>query len=54
MKNNEKIEIPILEIRKEVEREQIEGLKSLREKRNEETVDVKLKSITMHAVQKIT
>ena len=45
-KNNEEIEIPILEIRKEVEREQIEGLKSLREKRNEDTVDAKLKSIT--------
>ena len=45
-KNNEEIEIPILEIRKEVEREQIGGLESLREKRNEETVDVKLKSIT--------
>ena len=45
-KENEQIEIPILEIRKEVEREQIEGLKSLREKRNEETVDAKLKSIT--------
>ena len=45
-KNNEEIEIPILEIRKEVEREQIEGLTSLREKRNEETVDAKLKSIT--------
>ena len=45
-KNNEEIQIPILEIRKEVEREQIEGLKSLREKRNEETVDAKLKSIT--------
>jgi methylmalonyl-CoA mutase N-terminal domain/subunit len=45
-KNNEEIEIPILEIRKEVEREQIGGLKSLREKRNEETVDARLKSIT--------
>ena len=45
-KNNEEIEIPILEIRKEVEREQIGDLKSLREKRNEETVDAKLKSIT--------
>ena len=45
-KKNEEIEIPILEIRKEVEREQIGGLKSLREKRNEETVDAKLKSIT--------
>ena len=45
-KNNEEIEIPILEIRKEVEREQIEGLKSLREKRNEGTVDAKLKFIT--------
>ena len=45
-KNNEEIEIPILEIRKEVGKEQIEGLKSLREKRNEETVDAKLKSIT--------
>ena len=45
-KNNEEIEIPILEIRKEVEREQIEGLKYLRKKRNEETVDAKLKSIT--------
>ncbi len=45
-KNNEEIEIPILEIRKEVEREQIGGLKSLREKRNEEIVDAKLKSIT--------
>ena len=29
-----------------MEREQIGGLKSLREKRNEETVDAKLKSIT--------
>ena len=45
-KKNEEIEIPILEIRNEVEREQIEGLKSLREKRNEETVDANLKSIT--------
>ena len=45
-KKNEEIEIPILEIRKEVAREQIEGLKALREKRNEETVDAKLKSIT--------
>jgi methylmalonyl-CoA mutase N-terminal domain/subunit len=45
-KENEEIEIPILDIRNEVEREQIEGLKSLREKRNEETVDAKLKSIT--------
>ena len=45
-KENEEIKIPILDIRNEVEREQIEGLKSLREKRNEETVDAKLKSIT--------
>ena len=45
-KNNDEIEIPILVISKEVEREQIEGLKSLREKRNEETVNAKLKSIT--------
>ena len=45
-KENEEIEIPILDIRNEVERDQIEGLKSLREKRNEETVGAKLKSIT--------
>lgn len=45
-KNNEEIEIPILEIRKEVEREQIEGLKSLRDNRDDQIVDEKLKSIT--------
>ena len=45
-KNNEEIEIPILEIRKEVEREQIEGLKSLRDNRDDQIVDEKLKAIT--------
>ena len=45
-KNNEEIEIPILEIRNEVEREQIEGLKSLRDNRDDQIVDEKLKAIT--------
>ena len=40
------IDIPILEIRNEVEREQIEGLKSLRDNRNDKIVDEKLKAIT--------
>jgi len=45
-KENEEIDIPILEIRKEVQIEQIEGLKSLREKRNEINVKAKIKSIS--------
>ena len=45
-KKNEEIEIPILEIRNEVEREQIEGLKSLRDNRDDQIVDEKLKAIT--------
>ncbi|MBC8257046.1 MAG: methylmalonyl-CoA mutase [Candidatus Marinimicrobia bacterium] len=45
-KENEEIDIPILEIRKEVQIEQIEGLTSLREKRNEKDVKVKIKSIS--------
>ena len=45
-KKNEEIEIPILEIRNEVEREQIEGLKSLRDNRDVQIVDEKLKAIT--------
>ena len=45
-KKNEEIEIPILEIRNEVEREQIEGLKSLRDNRDDQIVGEKLKAIT--------
>ena len=45
-KKNEEIEIPILEIRNEVEREQIEGLKSLRDNRDDQILDEKLKAIT--------
>ena len=45
-KKNEEIEIPILEIRNEVEREQIKGLKSLRDNRDDQIVDEKLKAIT--------
>ena len=45
-KNDEEIDIPILEIRKEVQNEQIEGLKLLREKRNNKVVISKLRAIT--------
>lgn len=42
----EEIDIPILEIRKEVQDEQIKRIKSLRESRNNEEVNRNLKSIT--------
>jgi methylmalonyl-CoA mutase N-terminal domain/subunit len=45
-KANEEIEIPILEIRKEVQIEQIESIKTLRKKRNEQAINAKLKTIT--------
>ena len=45
-KANEEIEIPILEIRKEVQIEQIESIKTLRKKRNEHAINAKLKTIT--------
>jgi methylmalonyl-CoA mutase N-terminal domain/subunit len=45
-KANEEIEIPILEIRKEVQIEQIERIKTLRKKRNEQAINAKLKNIT--------
>ena len=45
-KANEEIEIPILEIRKEVQIEQIESIKTLRKKRNEHAINAKLKNIT--------
>ena len=45
-KNDEEIDIPILEIRKEVQNEQIEGLKLLRGKRNNKVVIAKLRAIT--------
>ena len=45
-KANEEIEIPILEIRKEVQIEQIESIKTLRKKRNEQAINIKLKNIT--------
>jgi methylmalonyl-CoA mutase N-terminal domain/subunit len=45
-KANEEIEIPILEIRKEVQIEQIESIKTLRKKRNEQAINAKLKIIT--------
>ena len=45
-KNDEEIDIPILEIRKEVQNEQIEGLKLLRGKRNNKVVISKLRAIT--------
>jgi len=45
-KANEEIEIPILEIRKEVQIEQIERIKTLRKKRNEQAINAKLKTIT--------
>ena len=45
-KANEEIEIPILEIRKEVQIEQIESIKTLRKKRNEQAINTKLKNIT--------
>ena len=46
VKENEKIEIPILEIRKEVEEEQISRLKSLKESRDESAVNQSLDAIT--------
>ncbi len=45
-KANEEIEIPILEIRKEVQIEQIKSIKTLRKKRNEQAINAKLKTIT--------
>ena len=45
-KANEEIEIPILEIRKDVQIEQIESIKTLRKKRNEQAINAKLKTIT--------
>ena len=45
-KENEEIEIPILEIRKEVENEQIDRLVLLRKKRNGDIVNIKLKAIS--------
>ena len=45
-KENEEIEIPILEIRKEVENEQIDRLVLLRKKRNGDVVNIKLKAIS--------
>jgi len=45
-KNDEEIDIPILEIRKEVQNEQIEGLKLLKGKRNNNLVISKLRAIT--------
>jgi len=43
---DEEIDIPILEIRKEVQSEQIEGLISLKKKRSSEVVLSKLRAIT--------
>jgi len=45
IKENEEIEIPILEIRKEVEKEQNNRLDKLKKQRNQEEVDSKLKII---------
>ena len=45
-KKEEKIDIPILKIRKEVESEQIDGIQKVRAKRNSKFVNEKLKSIT--------
>ena len=45
-KANEEIEIPVLEIRKEVQIEQIKSIKTLRKKRNEQAINAKLKTIT--------
>ena len=45
-KEDQEIEIPILEIRKEVENEQIDRLTSLRTNRNGGDVDIKLKAIS--------
>ena len=46
IKDNEEIEIPILEIRKEVEEEQVLRLKSLKKKRDDKLVKKSLMSIT--------
>ena len=45
-KANEEIEIPVLEIRKEVQIEQIKSIKNLRKERNEQAINTKLKNIT--------
>ncbi len=45
-KDSEEIEIPILEIRKEVETEQVQGLRQLKADRNEIEVQEKLEAIT--------
>ena len=46
IKDDEEIEIPILEIRKDVEDEQIKSLAILRNRRNNNIVDAKLTAIT--------
>lgn len=50
IEEDEKIEIPILEIKKEVEEKQIKRLKELRQKRNSKKVDVALASLKDAAI----
>ena len=49
VKENEEIDIPILEIRNEVQQEQIDRLKGIKESRDNEKVEKLLKNITISA-----
>ena len=49
IKENEEVDIPILEIRSEVQKEQIERLNKVKEERNNQKVDKLLKKITQTA-----
>ena len=51
IKENEQIDIPILEIRDEVQQEQIDRLETVKENRNNEEVQKLLKKITLSAKQ---
>ena len=51
IKENEKIDIPILEIRDEVQQEQIDRLKTVKQNRDNDKVQKLLKKITLSAEQ---
>ena len=52
VKENEEIDIPILKIRKEVEDEQIQKIENIKESRDNDTVEEKLKAITLACTSK--
>ena len=52
VKENEEIDIPILKIRKEVEDEQIQKIENIKEARDNDIVEEKLKAITLACTSK--